>query len=58
MLLEGLSGDDAAASWSESAIVRIKQVLMKILVENEYLDNTKTNHINPVLINPILENAI
>lgn len=50
--------DDVVATWSESTIVRIKQVLMKILVENEYLDNTKTDHINPVWINPILENAI
>lgn len=50
--------DDVVATWSESTIVKIKQVLMRILVENEYLDNTKTDHINPVWINPILENAI
>lgn len=50
--------DDVVATWSEATIVKIKQVLMKVLVENEYLDNTKTDHINPVWINPILENAI
>lgn len=50
--------DDVVAAWSESTIVKIKQVLMKILVENEYLESTKTDHINPVWINPILENAI
>lgn len=50
--------DDVVSTWSESTIVKIKQVLMRILVENEYLDHTKMDHINPVWINPILENAI
>lgn len=50
--------DDLVASWSDSTIAKIKQVITKVLVENEYLDNSKANHINPVLITPILENAI
>lgn len=50
--------DDVVASWSNSTIEKIKQVLMKILVENEYIDNTKGNHMNPVWISPILESAI
>ena len=31
---------------------------VKILVENEYLDSTDADHLNPVLISPLLENAI
>lgn len=50
--------DDAVASWSEGTVTRIKQVIIKILVENEYLDSSKADHLNPVLISPILENAI
>ena len=29
-----------------------------MLVENEYLDNTKSEYLNPVLLNPLLENVI
>lgn len=50
--------DDGVASWSDSTIKKLKQVLIKILVDNEYIDNTKADHLNPVLISPILENAI
>lgn len=50
--------DDWVASWSDSTIIKIKQVLNKMLVENEYIDNTRANHLNPVWLNPILENAI
>lgn len=50
--------DDAVASWSDSTIKKVKQVLVKILVENEYLDSTKADHLNPVWLQPILENAI
>ena len=50
--------DDWVASWSDSTIVKIKQVLARTLVENEYLDSVTSDHLNPVLINPILENAI
>ncbi len=50
--------DDWVASWSENTIQRIKQVLVNILVENEYLDNANTDHLKPVLIQPILEDAI
>ena len=50
--------DDAVASWSEGTVTRIKQVIIKILVENEYLDSSKADHLNPVLVSPILENAI
>lgn len=50
--------DDWVATWSDSTITKIKQVLTKMLVENEYLDNNKADHLNPVWLQPILENAI
>lgn len=50
--------DDAVASWSVSTIERIKQIITKVLVENEYLDHSKATVLNPVLIQPILEDAI
>lgn len=50
--------DDVVATGSDSTIAKIKQVLTKILVENEYLDNNKSTSLNPVWLNPVLENAI
>lgn len=50
--------DDVVATWSDTTIMKIKQVITKILVENEYLDNNKSDKLNPVWLNPILENAI
>ncbi|MGO5207189.1 DUF1819 family protein [Bacillota bacterium LCP21S3_F9] len=50
--------DDVVASWSEKTIYKLKQVLTKTLVDNEYLDSTKSDHLNPVMISPVLENAI
>ena len=50
--------DDWVSTWSESTITKLKQVLQKLLVENEYLDSTEATRLNPVLISPLLENAI
>ena len=50
--------DDWVATWSDSTIAKVRQVLVKILVENEYLDSPKAERLNPVLISPLLENAI
>ncbi|MBQ7264805.1 MAG: DUF1819 family protein [Firmicutes bacterium] len=50
--------DDWVATWSDSTIVKLKQVLTRILVETEYLDSTKSKKLNPVLICTKLENAI
>lgn len=50
--------DDYVAGWSETTLKKIRQVLIRVLVENEYLDNIKSDHINPVWLNPLLENAI
>ena len=50
--------DDNVATWTEGTITKIKQVLVRVLVENEYLDSTKSDHLNPVLLCSVLENAI
>lgn len=50
--------DDAVAAWREGTVTKLKQVLAKVLVENEYLDNVRADHLNPVYLHPILENAI
>lgn len=50
--------DDWVATWSEHTVAKLKQLLAKILVENEYLDNLTANYLNPVMISPLLENAI
>ncbi len=50
--------DDWVASWSDSTVTKVKQVLARILIDNEYLDSTTADHLNPVLLDPILENAI
>ena len=50
--------DDWVAAWSDQTIVKLRQVLMKILMENGYLDSIKAERLNPVLISPILERAI
>lgn len=50
--------DDWVATWSETTITKVRQVLTKMLVENEYLDSINARHLNPVLISPLLENAI
>ena len=50
--------DDWVATWSDNTIQKIKQVLARILVENEYLDSLTANKLNPVLINTVLENGI
>lgn len=50
--------DDAVAAWSEGTVMKLKQVIAKVLVENQYLDNIHADHLNPVYLHPILENAI
>lgn len=50
--------DDWVATWSDTTVAKLKQVLKKLLVENEYLDSVNADHINPVLISPLLENSI
>lgn len=50
--------DGWVAAWSDGTVKKVKQVLTKILVENEYLNSTTAGYLNPVWLNPILENAI
>ena len=50
--------DDYVAGWSESTVKKVRQILIRVLAENEYLDDIKADHINPVWLNPVLENAI
>ena len=50
--------DSYVAGWSEGTVKRIVSVLINMMVENEYIDNFKSDRLNPVLISPVLENAI
>lgn len=50
--------DDLVATWSDSTIAKIRQILTKTLVENDYLGSIKADHLNTVQISPVLENAI
>lgn len=50
--------DDYVAGWTENTMKKIRSVLIHVLVENEYLDNNRSDHLNPVWLQPILENAI
>ena len=50
--------NDAVASWSESTINKIKQVLTKCLVECEFLDSVRATALNSVSIAPELEDEI
>ena len=44
--------------WSESTIKKLKQVLVRFLVECEYLENSKSNQLMPVYLYPELDEAI
>ncbi len=50
--------DNWVATWSDTTIKKLKQVLRKLLIENEYLDNIKSDTLSPVMISSVLENAI
>ena len=50
--------NDTVASWRDSTINKIKQVLKKALVECEYLDSVRATQLNPVSISPELEDEI
>ncbi len=50
--------DDWVATCRESTVTKLTHVLQKMRVENEYLDSTDANHLNLVLIAPLLENVI
>lgn len=49
---------DSVAAWSDNTVTKAKQVLLRVLVENEYLDGVNADHLNPVWLDKQLENAI
>ena len=48
----------AVDSWSESTIKKLKQVLVRFLVECEYLENPRSDKLLPVYLYPELEAVI
>lgn len=50
--------EDAVAAWSDSTVVKIKQVLKRSLVECGYLDSVRSETLNPVYLCPELEEGI
>ena len=50
--------NDTIAKWSDATIQKLKQVLLKTLVECDYLDSTKSEILNPIYLYPALENGI
>jgi len=50
--------NDAVASWSEGTIQKIKQVLVKALVECGFLDTSRATQLNLISIAPELEDEI
>ena len=58
VVTEIVEQNDTVASWSDSTITKLKQIIARVLVETDYLDNIKADHLNPVWLHPVLENAI
>ena len=50
--------DDLVASWSEATLKKIGSVIMKVLIENEYVKDNRSDRLQPVLISRSLEDAI
>lgn len=50
--------DEDVATWSDSTVSKIKQVLKKALIECDYLMDAKATELNYVIIEPVLEDAI
>lgn len=50
--------NDSVALWSDQTINKIKQVLIKSLVECGYIDSSKSEILNPIFIVPELEDEI
>ena len=50
--------NDSVAGWSDNTIEKIKSVLVRCLVETDYLDHFKSTTINPVFLCEELEEGI
>lgn len=52
------SQSDTVSGWSTATISKLKNVLIRALVETRYLDSAKSEHLNPVLLCEPLEQGI
>lgn len=50
--------NDEVASWADSTVIKMKQVMNKILAENDYIDGPRATKLNTVLICSELENVL
>lgn len=50
--------NESVAAWSDATIGKIKSVLVKSLVETEYLENAKSTILTPILLDETLEEGI
>lgn len=50
--------NDLVAAWSDNTVSKLKQVIIKLLADNEYIDNIKAEKLNPVLLSNVLEQEI
>ena len=50
--------NEVVASWSDTTINKCKQILKKILIENGYLDNQKSEVLNNILLDLSVKEAI
>lgn len=50
--------NEVVASWSDATINKCKQILKKILIENGYLDNQKSEVLNNILLDLSVKKAI
>lgn len=50
--------NDSVAGWSDNTISKIKSVLVRCLVETEYLDHFKSTTLNPIFLCEELERGI
>lgn len=57
-LLDLQEQDQWVASWRSSTMTKIRQVLIKTLVDNDYLDNNKAEKLNTITISSILETVL
>ena len=57
-LSELASQNEQINTWSESTLTKIRSVLIKILAETDYLDNIKSETLNPVFLYEEVERVI
>jgi len=50
--------DGWVACWSETTIKKLKEVLRKVLVENDYLEDVNATELRPVSLNDVLKKEI